>query len=136
MTGSIPEVTLDEAWRLLKGHPDAVLVDVRTEPEWQFVGVPALESVGKETVFVSWSRYPGEANTSFVADIKAAGVRPDHIVLLLCRSGARSRAAAHVLAEAGYPDCRNITAGFEGPLDDEGHRSGGWKAHGLPWRQS
>lgn len=136
MNPSIPEIDLDEAWRLLQARPDAVLIDVRTEPEWQFVGVPALESIGKAAMFVSWSRYPNEANTSFVDEVKAAGVQPEQTVLLLCRSGARSRAAARALADAGYADCHNITAGFEGPLDEAGHRRGGWKSHGLPWRQS
>lgn len=59
-------------------------------------------------------------------------------VLFLCRSGARSRAAAIALTQAGQARCFNIAEGFEGPLDDKRKRGvvGGWKARGLPWAQS
>ena len=57
--------------------------------------------------------------------------------LLLCRSGARSRAAAIALTEAGFAQAFNIAGGFEGDMDGEGHRGNreGWKAENLPWRQ-
>ena len=58
-------------------------------------------------------------------------------MLFLCRSGVRSIAAAQAATAAGITPAYNITEGFEGPLDDAGHRGGaGWKATGLPWRQS
>jgi rhodanese-related sulfurtransferase len=59
-------------------------------------------------------------------------------VLLLCRSGGRSRAAAIALTGAGFKACYNIVEGFEGDRDGLGHRGsvGGWKAAGLPWRQN
>ncbi len=57
-------------------------------------------------------------------------------ILFLCRSGVRSIAAARAMAERGYTKSFNVTQGFEGGLDDEGHRGvGGWKALGLPWSQ-
>lgn len=66
----------------------------------------------------------------------AAGVTPDRTVYLICRSGVRSRAAAHALAARGYRTV-NLADGFEGPLGPEGHRGhAGWRAAGLPWRQS
>jgi rhodanese-related sulfurtransferase len=64
-------------------------------------------------------------------------VRPERPVLFLCRSGVRSAAAAEAAARAGYAHAYNVTEGFEGPLDADGHRGvSGWKAAGLPWRQS
>jgi rhodanese-related sulfurtransferase len=58
-------------------------------------------------------------------------------VFLLCRSGARSRAAAIALTEAGFRQAFNISDGFEGDADQDGHRCNrnGWKAENLPWRQ-
>jgi len=61
----------------------------------------------------------------------------DAAILFLCRSGARSRAAAIAMTELGFARCYNIAGGFEGDLDGERHRGvGGWKAAGLPWRQN
>ncbi len=136
MSERVLELGLEQAWEILAAEPDAVLIDVRTEPEWQFVGLPDLSSLGKQPLLVPWVRYPGTPNEHFVDDVRQAGVHPDQPVLLLCRSGQRSRVAGAALVEAGYSRCVNITAGFEGPIDHDGHRSGGWRSHSLPWRQS
>jgi rhodanese-related sulfurtransferase len=49
----------------------------------------------------------------------------------------RSKAAAAAAARAGYAKVYNVVEGFEGALDAEQHRgAAGWKAAGLPWRQS
>ena len=127
-----------EAWALLQKDPKAVLVDVRTVPEWNFVGVPRLDGLGKETLCISWQAYPAMArNESFVAEVASKGVAKDQPVLLLCRSGARSRAAAIALTAAGFGPCYNVAEGFEGDRDGELHRGsvGGWKVAGLPWAQ-
>ena len=59
-------------------------------------------------------------------------------MLFICRSGARSAAAASAMTQAGYTSCWNVAQGFEGDRDAVGHRAsvGGWKAAGLPWVQS
>lgn len=127
-----------EAWALLEKEPKAVLIDVRTVPEWNFVGVPRLDSLGKETLCISWQSYPEMArNENFAAEVAAKGVSPDQPVLLLCRSGARSRAAAIALTAAGFGPCYNVAEGFEGDRDGALHRGsvGGWKVAGLPWAQ-
>lgn len=127
-----------EAWALLEKDPKAVLVDVRTAPEWNFVGLPRLDGLGKETVCVSWQSYPSMArNDSFVAEVESKGVGKGQPILLLCRSGARSRAAAIALTAAGFGPCYNVAEGFEGDRDSALHRGtvGGWKAAGLPWSQ-
>jgi rhodanese-related sulfurtransferase len=92
---------------------------------------------------VEWQSFPsGTPNPGFVAQARqalaASGAGPDTPVLLLCRSGARSRAAAIALTAAGYGACFNIAHGFEGDKDTQGHRGSvaGWKATGLPWRQN
>jgi len=127
-----------EAYGLLERDPDAVLVDVRTRAEWAYVGLPDLTGLGKDVVRVEWNRYPdGARNTGFLDELAAAGVEPDRPVVFLCRSGVRSAAAAEAAARAGYPKAYNVTEGFEGPLDADGHRGArGWRAAGLPWRQS
>ena len=130
----IPQLSLDEAWRMLNDDPAAVLVDVRTTAEWSFVGVPDLSGLPNELRTVEWTTYPtGAANPHFV-ERATDGLDPDQPILLLCRSGARSQAGAQALRAHGFANVHNITAGFEGPLDHEQHRHGGWKDE-LPWVQ-
>ena len=132
------DVSVAEAWELLKREPKAVLVDVRTRAEWQFVGVPSLEPLGKEVSFASWQNYPAmERNEDFVDAVKASGASPTAPILFICRSGARSRSAAIAMTEAGFDKCYNVAGGFEGNPDSERHRGtvSGWKAAGLPWKQ-
>ncbi len=127
-----------ETFAALQDDPKAVLVDVRTVPEWQFVGTPDLAALSKEALFVEWQAYPEmKINAGFVDAVTAKGVTPDQPVYLLCRSGVRSKAAAKALTAAGFKACYNILEGFEGNADGEGHRGrvGGWKHAGLPWRQ-
>ncbi|GAA4988480.1 rhodanese-like domain-containing protein [Kineococcus glutinatus] len=133
------DLTPEAAYELLGSDAGAVLVDVRSDPEWRFVGVPDVSAHGKQPLFVSWRTGAPGAAEAFVAELAAAGVRPDGDtpVVLLCRSGVRSVAAAEALAAAGAGRAYNVVDGFEGPLDADGHRGGsGWRAAGLPWRQS
>jgi rhodanese-related sulfurtransferase len=133
----------DEAWAMLKRRPAAQLVDVRTTAEWNFVGLPDLSSLGRTVHLVEWQNFPSMAlNPDFVAStaqrLEAGGAGKETPVLLLCRSGARSRSAAIALTKAGYAQAFNIAGGFEGDADAAGHRgvTNGWKATGLPWRQA
>lgn len=130
------DVTPAEAYALLEQEPTATLVDVRTQAEWNYVGLPDLSGIGKHVVTVEWLSYPtGEVNPDFVDQVKALAPEGDPI-LLLCRSGVRSIAAAEALSAAGLPNSYNVVEGFEGALDTSGHRSvNGWKLAGLPWRQ-
>ncbi|MHA1599488.1 MAG: rhodanese-like domain-containing protein [Alphaproteobacteria bacterium] len=132
------DITSREAWDMLQQDTEAVLVDVRSEAEWRYVGVPDLASLDKKTVFVCWQTYPNmDRNSNFLADVAASGVGPDRKVLLLCRSGVRSRDAAIALTASGYQACFNVAGGFEGAHDEGRHRGAtdGWKAAGLPWWQ-
>jgi rhodanese-related sulfurtransferase len=128
-----------DSYRLLADDPASVLVDVRTAAEWNYVGLPDLSSIGKQVIRLEWLTFPGSAvNSAFVDELQRAGVAKDAPVLFLCRSGQRSMAAATAATNAGYTRAYNIAEGFEGGLDAAGHRGGdsGWKALGLPWRQS
>ena len=129
------DLTPEEAWRRLADDPRAVLVDVRTLPEWTFVGVPDLRELGRPVVQVEWNSYPAGHNDAFLDEL--ADVPTDAPVLFLCRSGVRSVAAADAARAAGWEQTYNVLEGFEGDLDAEGHRGAkGWRARGLPWRQS
>jgi rhodanese-related sulfurtransferase len=136
------DIAPNEAWDLLAATPAAQLVDVRTMAEWNFVGLPDLSQLGRQAHCVEWQSFPAMAvNPAFAAQaaaaVTAAGADKDSPVLMLCRSGARSRAAAMALTAAGFARAYNIAFGFEGDPDGMGHRGqvNGWKADGLPWRQ-
>lgn len=127
-----------KVWEALKSNPQAQLVDVRTDAEWNFVGVPDLVEAGKQAVLISWQIYPSmQRNQEFVDQLKQAGFTPGHHIYFLCRSGQRSMAAAQAAQAEGFPHVYNIADGFEGAPDPDGHRGvmAGWKAEGLPWRQ-
>jgi len=131
------DVDSTAAYAGLQADPDAVLVDVRTSAEWSYVGLPDLTHIGKQVIPLEWQRFPdGALNESFVEDLREAGVGAGATIYFLCRSGARSAAAAEVATAAGLGPAYNVSDGFEGPLDPDGHRTvRGWKSAGLPWRQ-
>lgn len=131
------DLTPQEAWDLLESEAGAILVDVRTEPEWRFVGVPDASRLGKQAALIEWVSYPAMSpNAEFVAQLQATGVQPGQSIVFLCRSGQRSIGAAVAATAAGLGPAYNVLEGFEGATDAEGHRGHeGWKAAGLPWRQ-
>jgi rhodanese-related sulfurtransferase len=137
------DVTAEEAWSTLSREPKAVLVDVRTTAEWNYVGLPDLTTIGKPLVRVEWQSFPsGEVNPKFAealdAELKTHGASHDAQVFFICRSGARSASAAAAMTGLGYTHCFNVAGGFEGRRDGTGHRGtvDGWKAADLPWVQS
>lgn len=110
---------------------EAVLVDVRTDAEREWVGfVPGA-------VPLAWKQWPGmQVDPDFAAKVRAA-VPPGKKAVLLCRSGVRSIAAAKAATGVGV-EAYNILEGFEGDADADGHRNrkGGWRLRNLPWRQT
>lgn len=147
MTTSISDYAGDldpqEAWSLLQSDANAQLVDVRTTAEWSFVGVPDIAGLNRDVHFIEWQSYPSAAIDAKFAErvsgaLKATGADKNTAVLFLCRSGARSRAAAVAVTAMGFRRAYNVAGGFEGDLDPDRHRGrkNGWKACGLPWRQS
>lgn len=140
--GYAGDIGPQEAWERLSQDQAAQLIDVRTVAEWNFVGVPDLGSLQRKPLLCEWQHFPSAANANFVGEaaeaLRGTSYRPDAPLFFLCRSGARSRAAAIAMTAAGYGPCFNIADGFEGNLDATRHRgaAGGWKAIGLPWIQT
>lgn len=137
-TSFVGDVPVETAWAILRDEADATLIDVRTDAEWSFVGIPDLTGLGKRPLLVSWQCFPDMAfNPGFVETLRGAGLSRDAANLFLCRSGARSRAAALAMAAKGFARCYNVAEGFEGDRDARQHRGtmGGWKAADLPWTQ-
>ena len=129
----IESLTPQQSWDLMQANPEAVLIDVRTKVEHDFVGHPL------NAVHIPWKEAPDwQLNPQFIAQVKQAVKDSSVPVLLLCRSGARSLAAAEVLQQAGFKHLINILDGFEGDIDEHKHRGnlGGWRFSQLPWEQS
>jgi rhodanese-related sulfurtransferase len=129
-----------QAYALLQETPRSILIDIRSAMEYLFVGHP----VG--SVHIAWIDEPDwDVNPNFVAEIqnllenrfKNSDPRQDATVLLICRSGKRSREAGAALLAAGFQHVMHVDEGFEGERDENHHRGtlGGWRFHGLPWEQ-
>ena len=127
--GYAGDVTVQQAFAWVQSG-QAVLVDIRTDAERAWVGfVPGA-------VPLPWKQWPGmQVNPDFDRDITTVATSGKKLVLL-CRSGIRSIAAAKRATELGV-DAYNILEGFEGDADAHGQRgkTGGWQFHGLPWQQ-
>ncbi len=134
----VENISPRQVWDALRTDPNAQMVDVRTDAEWNFVGLADLSEAGKTPALIPWQIFPTmQVNTAFTDQLKQAGLTPEHKIYFLCRSGVRSMAAAQAAQQAGFPHAYNIADGFEGPPDANGHRgqTAGWKADTLPWRQ-
>jgi rhodanese-related sulfurtransferase len=125
-------VTPDEA-NALRNVPGVKLIDTRTRAEWVWVGrVPGSH-------LVPWHHYDGEslsANANFLAELQVVANESD-VLLFLCRTTNRSKAAAEASTRAGFQFSFEILEGFEGDPNRAAHRSelNGWRHRGLPWRQ-
>lgn len=109
---------------------EAVLVDVRTDAEREWVGfIPGA-------IPLAWKQWPGMAMNAVFDEGVKTWVPVGKKVVLLCRSGVRSVAAAKRATGLDF-EAYNILEGFEGDVDADGHRGtlGGWRQAGLPWRQ-
>jgi rhodanese-related sulfurtransferase len=134
----VENISPRQTWDALRTDPQARLVDVRTQPEWDNIGIPELADAGQPPVLISWQVAPSmQVNAGFVDDLRSAGLTGDHKLYFLCRSGARSMAAAQAAQAAGFAHVYNIADGFEGPPDASGQRGhvAGWQADGLPTRR-
>ncbi|BCW68608.1 sulfurtransferase [Arthrobacter sp. NicSoilB4] len=132
------DLSPQEAWAKLEDG--AILVDVRTEGEWAHIGIPDTASAGgsrNDPLFIQWNLAGGLPNARFIEQLKQqlkgqAPAGQGTELVFLCRSGARSIAAAIAATEAGYTSY-NVLEGFEGEPDRHGERTvNGWKNRGLP----
>jgi putative nucleotidyltransferase with HDIG domain len=137
---TLKPLSAKQAWQMIQDNPRAVLVDIRSSMEYLFVGHP------RGAVHVPWIDEPEwTVNPHFVTDIRklmlgGAACEEEGScapVILICRSGKRSKEAGKALLGADFREVYHVDEGFEGDLDENHHRSslGGWRHHGLPWEQ-
>jgi len=134
----IRSINSTECFDKLSKNSKSYLIDVRTKPEWEFVGVPDLSNTNNSTLFISWQEYPEmNINKNFEKHIFQKNIGKNDYIFLICRSGSRSLKAAKYLSSLGYKHCFNVSDGFEGNKDNINHRStiNGWKFSNLPWKQ-
>ncbi len=127
------------AWDTLKTTENAWLIDVRTQAEWAFVGQVNIASLNKTPLYIEWQSFPnGQQNTEFLTQCENHIDNKTAYIFFLCRSGARSTAAARYVHKHGYQYVYNIDGGFEGDHDAQAHRGkiNGWKASELLWQQN
>jgi len=123
----IKQLASKEIKEYLKIKSNCVLLDVRTNEEWDQIGKPHGMTIGLKTYLLSIQF--GEArifNKNFVQEFKNLNISKDKEILIICRSGSRSQLAAELLTKENYA-CANISDGFEG-----NHENIGWKKCGLP----
>ncbi len=136
---SVKTITPKQAWQIIQDQPKALLIDVRSQMEFLFIGHP----VG--AIHIPWIDEPDwNINPHFAPEVRKLVLGGlDHKsghnvpILLICRSGKRSLEAGELLLKEGFHQVYNIADGFEGELDDTHHRStlAGWRFDGLPWEQ-
>ena len=123
----IKQLASNEIREYLKTQPNCVLLDVRTNDEWEQVGKPDGEIIGLKTYFLSLQfGVERTFNKNFVQEFKNLKITQDKEILTICRSGSRSQFAAELLVKENYI-CSNISDGFEGNNENIG-----WKMCGLP----
>ena len=122
----IKELQSKDIQEFINQNPKSVLIDVRTEYEWDNVGKPHGNKINLETFFLSIKNTSGEINENFLSDFENFNISKDTEVLVICKSGARSSLVSNLLSKEEYK-CTNITDGFEG-----NSTSNGWKKIGLP----
>ncbi len=143
-------VTPDEAFGMVTDSEGAIILDVRTLSEWIWVGHPGENAIleGSElegyVINVSYKvHHEGTSkadelivNNHFVYDVEKL-IAKDVRIITMCRSGARSEAAASALEAAGFQFVFNMSTGFEGSKDMYGYRTeDGWKVDDLPYNFS
>ena len=110
----------------IKNNPKSVLLDVRTEEEWNADGKPDGEKMRLKTYFLSIQFADKSFNQNFIEDFKKLNIQKDSEILTMCMGGVRSQAAAELLTKENYK-CVNISDGFLGNSENVG-----WKNSDLP----
>jgi rhodanese-related sulfurtransferase len=132
------DLSPEDTWELLQRDAKAVLIDVRTDAEFAYVGGPDPAAVKNPFHKISWVVFPAmDRNPHFEDAVRDAVPDKDTPIAFLCRSGVRSASAAKAMTALNYTHCYNIAEGFEGDKNADNHRGtvNGWKVRGLPWVQ-
>ena len=119
----IKQITSKEIKDYVKNNPKSVLLDVRTQGEWDNLGKPDGDKIGLKTYFLEIRR---DAHFDFVQEFKNLNISQDKEVLVICASGERSQITAELLSRENYKSI-NISDGFMGSQEGDG-----WKNSGLP----
>ena len=124
----IKQIKSSEIKNYIKENSDVVLLDVRTENEWNTLGRPKAEDLNSKTYFVTVSPDLSNwqvADPNFVENVKKK-INKDQKILVMCAAGGRSMIAANLLVADGY-SAINVSDGYSGNGQDPG-----WKRLGLP----
>ena len=119
----VKQITCKEIKDYLKKNTKSVLLDVRTQGEWNNDGKPDGDKIGLKTYFLEIRR---DAFFDFVQEFKNFNINQDKEILVICRSGERSQITAELLSRENYKSI-NISDGFMGSQEGDG-----WKKSGLP----
>ncbi len=122
----IKQILSKEVKDYVKDNPKTVLLDVRTEEEWDSDGKPDGEKILLKTHFLTIQFADKTFNQNFIEDFKKLNIEKDYEILTMCMGGVRSQATAELLTKEGY-NCVNISDGFLGNSENPG-----WKKSGLP----
>ena len=122
----IKQLVSKEVENYIKENPKSVLLDVRTEEEWNTDGKPDGEKIGLKTHFLSIQFADKSFNQDFIKNFKKLNIQKDYKIFTICMGGVRSQAAAEFLTKENY-NCVNISDGFLGNPENAG-----WKNSGLP----
>jgi rhodanese-related sulfurtransferase len=125
----IKQIPSKDLEKFIKENPSSILLDVRTEEEWNMVGKPSGKKFKIKTYFISLLKGVQRIkNDNFVHDVNSKKISKEDPILVICRSGQRSQMAATLLQQEGYKNCINISDGFEGNVNV----GLGWKNSNLP----
>ena len=122
----IKQIPSREVESYIKNNPKSVLLDVRTEEEWNADGKPDGEKMSLKIHFLTIQLADGTFNENFIEDFKKLNIEKSCEVLTMCMGGVRSQMAAELLTKEDYK-CSNISDGFLGNSENAG-----WKNSGLP----
>ena len=120
------QILSEEVEDYVKKNPKTILLDVRTEEEWNIDGKPDGEKILLKTHFLTIQFADKTFNQNFIEDFKKLNIKKDHEILSICMGGLRSQVATELLTKEGY-NCINISDGFLGNSENRG-----WKKSGLP----
>ena len=120
------QILSEEIEDYVKKNPKSILLDVRTEEEWNADGKPDGEKIALKTNFITIQFADKTFNQNFIEDFKKLNIEKDHEILTMCMGGVRSQSTAELLTKEGY-NCINISDGFLGNAENLG-----WKKSGLP----
>ena len=108
----IREVTVDETKQRMKANPDAKLIDVREDNEWEASHAAGADHLGKGII---------ERDIEATVPDKAAEL------ILYCGGGFRSALAADVLQTMGYTNVFSMAGGWKAWKDSGGEIERGAK---------